>query len=704
MKVNLLGDNAAMRLFVRVWLKMLALAVVVCTLLRVALLINQQTVEVDFTAVGWLEIFLVGAINDMAVMSLGYLFLWLFMMLAFEQKYRKPYGYVVFGVMVAGFLYTTFAHTMLDDYGSVAPLVGSLLTALFALNFGVKLFAPRWRRGMLRFGFGAWLLTYVSVIIFNMVSEYIFWDEFGVRYNFIAVDYLIYTNEVIGNIMESYPIIPMASVLMVVCSAVAWLLFRGDVHSAEVLVEGGWSWRGRATLLYVVVALLSFATLRLTAQLQHTPNVYLNELQANGVYRFFEAFMKNNIDYKQFYPTLDDDDAKQLIYAEYGSTEDNCRVERGDSVEQRPNIVLITIESMSASFLERYGNTQHLTPNLDTLCRRGIVFDNLFATGNRTVRGLEAVTLSLPPCPGQSIIKREDHANMHSTARMLKEQKGYDVTYFYGGKSYFDNMQAFFGSNHYAIIDRNSYSSSDITFENIWGVCDEDAYRMVIRELGKKHTADSDASFFAHVMTVSNHRPYTYPKGKISISPESKVREGGVMYSDYALGRFFEMAEREPWFENTVFVITADHCASSAGKIEIPLDKYRIPAVIYAPNRFAPQVVEKTCSQIDIMPTLFALLGMEYESHFYGRNIFDEEYPERAFIATYQDLGYLQNDTLTIFSPRNSASRKSLSDGVKQYHATKLSDSEYRMTAVERIDEGIVRRAAAYYQTSYLWN
>ena len=174
MKVNLLGDNAAMRLFVRVWLKMLALAVAVCTLLRVALLFNQQTVEVDFTVVGWLEIFLVGAINDMAVMSLGYLFLWLFMMLAFEEKYRKPYGYLLFGGMVAGFLYTTFAHTMLDDYGSVAPLVGSLLTALFALNFGVKLFAPRWRRAMLRFGFGAWLLTYVSVIIFNMVSEYIF--------------------------------------------------------------------------------------------------------------------------------------------------------------------------------------------------------------------------------------------------------------------------------------------------------------------------------------------------------------------------------------------------------------------------------------------------------------------------------------------------------------------------------------------------
>ncbi len=95
---------------------------------------------------------------------------------------------------------------------------------------------------------------------------------------------------------------------------------------------------------------------------------------------------------------------------------------------------------------------------------------------------------------------------------------------------------------------------------------------------------------------------------------------------------------------------------------------------------------------------------MEYDSAFYGRDILDEEYPERAFIATYQDLGYLKNDTLTIMSPRSNSARRSLTDGVKQYAVEKISDSEYDMQPVGRIDENAVREAAAYYQTSYLWN
>lgn len=694
-------ENRSIAFFARIYGKLAALTLIVCALLRIVLLFNPQTVDTSFSAIEWIEIFGIGAINDLCIITIAYVFVWLYMTLCTQAKYRRPWGYAIFALLIALFCYTTFADNILHEYGSVAPLIGSLLTALLAVIFGIKLFFERARRPMTVFGFGLLLCIYVCVIVFNVISEYVFWDEFGVRYNFIAVDYLIYTNEVIGNIMESYPIVPMVGGMLVVTAVIAWGMFRRDFRSVELFE--GWRWKAIVSPIYIVAALAAFAIVTLNTRLQQTPNVYLNELQANGVYKFFDAFFKNRIDYKQFYPTLDDDEACQMIYAEYGSTEDNLRHIASNGDEQRPNIVLITLESMSASFMERYGNDEHLTPALDSLCRQAIVFDNMFATGNRTVRGLEAVTLSLPPCPGQSIIKREDHADMNSTGRMLKQQKGYSVTYFYGGMSYFDNMKAFFGSNHYDIVDKENYSPDEITFANIWGVCDQDAYNKVLKTLREKHRAGGQP-FFAHVMSVSNHRPYTYPDGRISISPTEKVRSGGVMYSDYALGEFIEKAKQEEWFDNTVFVITADHCASSAGKIEIPLEKYRIPALIYAPSRFEPQVVEKVASQIDIMPTLFALLDMEYDSHFYGRDILAEDYPERAFIATYQDLGYLEGDTLTIMSPRNANSRRSMTDGVKQYGVKKISDSEYDMQPVETIDEELVRRAAAYYQTSYLWN
>lgn len=146
----------------------------------------------------------------------------------------------------------------------------------------------------------------------------------------------------------------------------------------------------------------------------------------------------------------------------YGSTDDNLHAVRNEGSEIRRNIVLITIESMSASFMGHFGNTRQLTPVLDSLYDRNLAFDRVYATGNRTVRGLEAVTLSLPPCPGQSIIKRPNNAGMHSTGALLRD-KGYTVKYFYGGNSYFDNMETFFSGNGYEIVDQRQYERVEQT-------------------------------------------------------------------------------------------------------------------------------------------------------------------------------------------------------------------------------------------------
>ena len=167
------------------------------------------------------------------------------------------------------------------------------------------------------------------------------------------------------------------------------------------------------------------------------------------------------------------------------------------------------------------------------------------------------------------------------------------------------------------------------------------------------------------------------------------------MYSDYALGEFIAKARRQPWFDNTVFLITADHCASSAGKTEIPLAKYRIPALIYGPAFVEPAAVETMASQIDLMPTLFALLGMEYDSHLYGKNILADDFRERAFIATYQDLGYLDGDTFTVLSPVCR---------VTQYRVVPTDDDPYNVVPLDTVDEEMLHRAISYYQTSGMWN
>lgn len=254
----------------------------------------------------------------------------------------------------------------------------------------------------------------------------------------------------------------------------------------------------------------------------------------------------------------------------------------------------------------------------------------------------------MPPTAGESVVKREDNKNKFSTGSVFK-QKGYNVKFMYGGDAFFDNMQDFYSGNGYQIVDKSSFSPSEITFSNVWGVCDEDMYNKAIKVMNAE--AKENKPFFNHIMTVSNHRPFTYPNNKIDIPGDIKSRDGGVKYTDFALRKFFEMASKQSWFKNTVFVIVADHCASSAGKTQLPLDKYRIPAFIYTPDK-KPAQYNQLMSQIDLMPTLLGLLHFDYESKFFGQDVFKSDYKPRAFIATYQDLGLIKDDVLTILSPK----------------------------------------------------
>ena len=682
----------SIRLVSGLYIKLALLTAAVGFVLRIVLLFNAQTTSLDFSFGEWLEIFLFGAVNDLCAATVGFVFLWLFMLSVSRTKYTKPWGWIILALLAAAFCYVAFFNTIFDEYGSVAPRIATCVLGYWAGSFALRLFLPEgFRNHWTTVWFALFVVLYVGAIVFNGISEYFFWNEFGVRYNFIAVDYLVYTNEVVGNIMESYPVVPMTLGIVVVTLLITWYLFRRDLVQAEYLK--GWRWKAVVAPAYVAALFAAIGLLNFNTRFQDSGNVYVNELQANGLYKFYDAFVKNSLDYEQFYITRPEAEAEAFVHGVYGSTGDNLHaVSAGEGSEIRRNIVLVTIESMSASYMERFGNTESITPVLDSLYRLGMAFDRVYATGNRTVRGLEAVTLSLPPCPGQSIIKRPNNAGMHSTGALLRE-KGYNVTYFYGGNSYFDNMETFFSGNGYDIVDQKSYSPEEITFANIWGVCDEDAYRKVIRTLGEQ--SQDGKPFFAHVMTVSNHRPFTYPAGKIRIPNDSKTRAGGVLYTDYALGQFLAEASKQPWFDNTIFLITADHCASSAGRTEIPLHKYHIPALIFAPGFVAPQQIEGIVSQIDLMPTLLSLLDMDYDSHFYGRSIFDPDYVNRAFIATYQDLGYLEGDTFTILSPVRR---------YEQYRVVPTEENPHNLEPAAQTDTTQLDRAVYYYQTSCKWH
>ncbi len=579
------------------------------------------------------------------------------------------------------------------------------LSFVMLYNLYLLLFPKKWA--------GSWfdkIFTYfyfvvvLFIVFFSLMAEFPFWEEFGVRFNFIAVDYLIYTYEVVSNINESYPL-PIIIITLFVLVAASLFLFQKNraftnTFSSEI------PFLKRLTVSVPILILSACLLVFLTNSMaEFSLNSVVNEVAKNGVFSFFRAYRSNELDYEKFYQTLPEKEAysilkKNLIQENqaYNSNQIDAilRTTQG-SDEIRPNIVMVVIESFSGEFISAFGNQDHITPNFDELTNNSIFFTNLYATGTRTVRGMEALTLSVPPTPGNSIVRRPKNDNLFSIATILK-QRNYHPYFIYGGDGYFDNMNSFFGGQGFDIVDRNrgnplsdkikthryNIPDNEVSFENAWGVCDEDLYKQTLKYADK--SSEEKQPFFQVVMTTSNHRPYTFPAGKIDL--DQGTRNAAVKYTDFALGKFLKEAKTKPWFSNTVFVVVADHCASSAGKWEININKHHIPAIIYNLKN-EPENINRLTSQIDLLPTLLGYLNWGYDTQFYGKDI-NQTKPgdERAFIANYRTLGFLKNGVFTQVNDRKGAIQFEVSDDGKSMNET------------QKPNKNLINETISYYQTA----
>ncbi len=549
-------------------------------------------------------------------------------------------------------------------------------------------------------------LIATTIVMFSFFAEYTFWQEFESRFNFIAVDYLVYTYEVINNINESYPLPWLIGGIMTATIMMAWVFhkrkyfydtFHGTaIFKERLLVAGGFS------------ALSLFYGFKVGNNLADgSSNRYQNELAKAGIYSFFSAFKNNELNYEHFYQLIDTEKALALVRQQLQDSltlfsTDKFSIKRevfSPGAMKKPNVIMITLESFSADFMAQFGNTMNLTPVLDSLIQTGVCFTNMYATGTRTVRGMEALSLAIPPTPGNSIVRRPNNDSL-TTIGHIFQQNGYETTFFYGGDGYFDNMNQYFGNNGFSIHDRRRniltnegfksprYPIGDnhVTFENAWGICDENLYEEVIEDADAKFKEGK--LFYDFVMTTSNHRPFTYPVGRINIPPGTG-REGAVKYTDFAVGKFLQQIKDKPWFSNTVIIIVADHCANSAGKNEIDIAKYRIPAIICNLPGQPLLAIEKMCSQVDLYPTLFNLLGWDYSSNLYGQNVLSTSYVPRVFLGTYQKLAYMKNDSLVILSPQQKVETFLYKAQTNEQIATPLGNYF--------VDEAIASYQSAFY-------
>jgi phosphoglycerol transferase MdoB-like AlkP superfamily enzyme len=284
------------------------------------------------------------------------------------------------------------------------------------------------------------------------------------------------------------------------------------------------------------------------------------------------------------------------------------------------NLVIILQESLGATFVESLGGVP-VTPNLEKLKDQGIWFEQLYATGTRSVRGIEAVTTGFQPTPADSTVKLSKSQKNFFTIAALLAKQGYSTEFIYGGESHFDNMRGFFTGNGFQhIVEQKDYKQP--VFVGSWGASDEDLLNKTHEQLLAHH--QTGKPFFTLAFSSSNHAPFEFPDGRIELYEQPKATDNNaVKYADYAMGEFFKKAQNSPYWKDTVFLVVADHDIRVRGDALVPVERFHIPGLILGAD-IKPQRWTSVASQIDLPVTVLSLMGIQAQHPMTGRDLSKE--------------------------------------------------------------------------------
>ena len=514
-----------------------------------------------------------------------------------------------------------------------------------------------------------WLALSIAVLVMLELATPAFMQEYGLRPNRLFLEYLGYAREVASTLGKGH--LASSLVALVLTSLVAWLCWRFALSSLRMSLEVTPPWGAR---LVVACAVVLLSAIGIRSTLGHRPmnpaliafssNATVNVLPLNSFYSV--AFAARDLLRSDPGATVygDATDADLLTAMRKASGAPDSAFVTSDLpflVRRTPvhtgtprNLVIVLEESLGAQFVGNLGG-KPLTPNLDRLSQQGWALERLYATGTRSVRGIEAVLTGFTPTPSQSVVKQPlSQQNFFTIADVLK-RRGYDTTFYYGGESHFDNMRGFFLSNGFErVIDREDYTSP--RFVGSWGVSDEDLLDNAHREFERLHEARQP--FFGFVFTSSNHDPFEFPDGRITLHEQPKAtRDNAAKYADYALGRFFDQAMHASYWDDTVFLVVADHDSRAFGRDLVPIDNFHIPGLILGPG-IAARRDDRIVSQIDLPPTLLSLLGIDTPTPMTGQDLNDANAlrPGRALMQYDGNFALMSGESVVILQPGQPAS------------------------------------------------
>ncbi len=509
------------------------------------------------------------------------------------------------------------------------------------------------------------VLTGLMVLLEAATPSYA--SHFAGRPGRIFFEYLPYPGEVGAMLLADFK---LELVLVLFCTLMlGWLSFL--LVRRLSLRASPWSLQTRLLVLPVAMLLLFIAG---RSSFDHRPvnpssvsfssSQLANELPLNSTYTLLYALyrMKDETDLAA-YPDMAEAEVFSRIRSMTGQEQmllpdlPTLRTFRHAAPARPRNLVIVVQESLGAQFVGALGG-QPLTPNLDATREQGLWFDRLYATGIRSARGLEAIVTGFPPSPARSVLKLGlAQGNFYTLAQTLAELN-YHNFFVYGGESHFDNMAGFFLANGFdQVIDEKDYDAD--VFRSSWGVADEALYEKALDLF-----AQQQGPFFGLVFTSSFHSPFEIPAGRLAAEDDGLTpKQKAVKYADWALGRFLRDLASMPYGSNTLVLVVADHDERIRGANLVPVSNFHIPGVFLGaavPRRIVTQPV----SQLDLVPTTLALMGISATVPAIGRNLLtlSADDPGWAVMQFGQNHGYLKGDQLVVHQPYETARQFEVTD------------------------------------------
>lgn len=505
----------------------------------------------------------------------------------------------------------------------------------------------------------AWFLAAWFLLVLLEASTPQFITEYDTRPNRLYVEYLKHPTEVFGMLWKGYK-----STLFAAAVAITMLLWLGYQVLGEIRVEPTLPW-WQKILYTLLIAPLVFLVIRGT--LSHRPlnpssvaycgDGMLNTLPLNSLYSVLYAVygMKNERSASDVYGKLPEEEVRTEVIRCAGITPSSpiipsLHLHTPIRVRPRPlNLVIIVEESLGARYISHLGGRK-LTPCINALMRESWNFTRAYATGTRSVRGLEALVAGFPPTLSDAALRLSGaQQNFFTLAQVLK-QHGYRSHFIYGGEAHFDNMKSFFLGNGFDEL-HDIHSFENPAFVGTWGASDEDMFRKLDTLLARS----SDHPTFTLAFSVSNHSPWEYPAGRIEPEGDPRSVENTVRYADWALGDFFEKAKQSSYWKDTVFLVAADHDSRVHGANLVPLKHFHIPAFILGADVEAKDD-DRLISQIDLPTTLLSLIGLECEHPMIGHDL-TRTAGNRAMMQYGENYGYLKDNKLLVLEPHRPPSQ-----------------------------------------------